>query len=145
MKRKLFLFLFLLSFAGVSAVIIYSGSAYGIIEFVKNIDFGPMALQEENEVVIGFVNSTITEELILNTKCDSGIGTHIAKIKNPLGSTIPSVNLNLNGNTTINAVNNTLESGNIRLYIKTVKQGTWNCTIRVFNTTSTQVKFVDEI
>ena len=143
-KKRLISLLPTLFVIGVVSAITIIGTVYGVMYFKKTIVFGDIMLQEEKELLLAYNNYTINEPLKLKTKCYSGGDTIMAKVRNPLGSSIPSVDLELNGTTVLNGANQTLEAGQITLYVRGIRQGRWNCSFSVINSTNTRVVFADD-
>lgn len=145
MKIGYSLLIFLLAMGIATATLVIVGQGISEVRIMKSLDYSAMLIGESKTKTIAKVNQTITDNLIMQTSCEKGLEFFTGKIETPIGSTRNNIEMIKDGNTTINAENETLSSGDIGLVLRTEKQGQFKCSIEFFATNSTNITFVDEI
>lgn len=132
---------------GVASAIIITGIGYSMVTFVSSLNYGQMGINEEKTMTLGYVNTTVTDQLQAKVTCLASCDSITAKLIKPAGSDSPlSLAIPItNGTVTINEANRTLESGPIRLQVTINRQGNWTFGVEILNTSTTQVLFVDTI
>ena len=78
-KRQFWTLIFSLLVIGEGYSLVVVGTVFGRVYVLRAMDFDAMMLEEEKEVVVAHVNSTITDPLYVETNCTEGFDSVIMK------------------------------------------------------------------
>lgn len=131
--------------AAATASLVISSWVFAEMVMPTAIQIGQMMVNEEKTFAIARINETITDSLNFTVNCLGKDSVNMRVIK-PVGSDNPaSVQLELNGTTVINEPGRKLETGNLTIVVRGVKQGLFNCTLVPVNSSATVITWVSSL